>query len=196
MVQTWRFGLFLGALSTLLMLASEHIPYIGAFLLSLGLLTLQQLCDQKILGSHNHTWSTKKVSSLIVSSLILFPSSVLMGSSMGILSSPQSLLYTLPLSIMLLTLSVYFYLVLAHALRLQRDREVHIGKAIDIVGIGSFRKFGFYCALSFYLGILIGISGLLWGGGFIFTLPLLFYVSHFSYNEVRTLLTSESSLPQ
>lgn len=193
----WHYGLILGSAAAFIVLFSRHIPYISSFLMSAGLLSLQQIADQKIRGEKGKTLlTTKELTPFLVAAVVLFPTGVLLGSSMGILESPQPLHMTLPLSLGLFILSIYFYLVLSQALRLRLESKVNIAKAIDVVGLNSFKRFRLYLSLSFYLAILVMISGLTWGAGFIITLPLLFYVSYFSYLEVREQVISASSLPK
>lgn len=93
---------------------------------------------------------------------------------------------TLPVVWGLLILCVYFYLVLSHSLRLRLTENVGIAKAIDIVGAASLKNFQAYFRLSFYLSLMIIVSGLTWGVGFIVTLPLVFFSSHFSYLDLKT----------
>ena len=165
--------------------------------MSAGLLSLQQIADQKIRGEKGKTLlTTKDLTPFLVTAVVLFPTGVLLGSSMGILESPQPLYSALPLSLGLFILSIYFYLVLSQALRLRLESKVNIAKAIDVVGLNSFKRFRLYISISFYLAILVMISGLTWGAGFIITLPVLFYVSYFLYFEVRSQIISASSLPK
>jgi hypothetical protein len=180
-------SLLLGAGGTVFIYSVRNIPYLSAFFLALGVLILQELACKLAAA---HTWHRdldflkKNLVAYIGTSLVLLPTFVLAGSAMGILQSPQGLALTMPLALILFMLSVYFYFVLSHALRLHVNKKISLAKAIDILGISSLRRFRMYFVLSFYLGLLLMLSGMTWGAGFIISLPLLFYTDHYAYLEL------------
>ena len=133
---------------------------------------------------------------LFVIALVMLPTSVLIGSSIGLLDNPEALLVAVPTSFGLLMLALYFYFVLSQSLRLHFDKKVSIAKAIDIVGLASIRNFKFYLALSFYAALLILIAGMIKGEGLIVALPFLFYINHFAYLEMNQNSFSANALSQ
>lgn len=171
----------------MLIAISRYIPYLNAFFLALGLLILQEVARIQITArSWPKNWDFFKNEAVayIVMSLILLPTIILAGSALGVLQSPQSLLTTLPLSFLLLLIASYFYIVLSHSLRYHIEKKVSLAQSIDIVGLSSVRNFKNYFLLSFYGGILLLVSEITWGVGFIISLPLIFYFNYFSYSEL------------
>lgn len=184
----WRDSLLLGLVATAFIVCLRPLPYLSAFAISVFLLLFQFVSERLIEHKNWRDFSSLKngVASLIIVSVVLFPTNVLVGSALGLLQSPQGFLMTLPVVWGLLILCVYFYLVLSHSLRLRLTENVGIAKAIDIVGAASLKNFQAYFRLSFYLSLMIIVSGLTWGVGFIVTLPLVFFSSHFSYLDLKT----------
>lgn len=184
---SWKYSLLLGLIGTILIFTVRYIPYLSAFALAFGILILQEFAQMGInspAGPYNLNFIRKNLLSFTGTSLILLPTIVLGGSAFGILESPQGLLTTLPLAGCLFILAIYFYLILSHSLRFHLETKVSLPKAIDLIGISSIRNFRLYLILSFYFGVLLLISALAWGIGFIIALPLLFYVDHFAYLEI------------
>lgn len=183
----WQQSLVLGVIATLLLISVRYLPYVGAVFISFILLIGQRISERLIEGKDWKDFNTLKkgLPAFIIVSVVLFPTSVLVGSSMGILQSSQHLFSAIPSALGLLIIAIYFYLVLSHSLRLRLDSEVGIAKAIDIAGLASLKNFKIYFALSFYLGLLVVISAFTWNIGLIVTLPLLFYSSHFSFLEAK-----------
>lgn len=183
-------SLLLGAASALLIAISRYIPYLNAFFLALGLLILQEAARTQITTKSwpkNFDFLKNEAVTYIVMSLILLPTIILAGSALGVLQSPQSLLTTLPLSFLLLFIASYFYIVLSHSLRYHIEKKVSLAQSIDIVGLSSVRNFKNYFLLSFYGGILLLVSEITWGVGFIISLPLIFYFNYFFYSELDRL---------
>ncbi|WP_374029530.1 hypothetical protein [Bdellovibrio bacteriovorus] len=187
---TWKDSLIFGLCATLIVFLVRYIPYVSAFLISFCLLALQEIAQYKV---EKNAWPRelfhkKSLPSYLITSLILLPTSVLLGSAIGILQSPQALWMTAPLSLGLLMLAVYFYFVLSHSLRFHLETNESLGKAIDVVGLVSIKSFKNYFVLSFYFALLILLSSLIAGLGLIAVLPLLFYVGHFFYLEIKPLV--------
>lgn len=185
---SWKNSLLLGVLATFFVFLVRYIPWGSAFVMSFGILIFQEVARNLVVTTswrHHSPFLRKEWIPYLITSLILLPTSVLMGSALGILESPQTLLATAPMSLGLLILAVYFYLVLSHALRLHSEKNESLAKAIDIVGLASLRHFRLYFTLSFYFGLLILISGMTKGVGLLVTLPLLFYANHFAYVEMN-----------
>lgn len=182
----WQSALLLGCVSTLLVMAVRFIPFGSAFLLSLGLLFLQQVTEYRL---KNHSWPrhTDFMSGrwlpMVVCSLILIPTSALLGAATGLLQSPQEMISALPLSLGLHWIAIYFYLIVAHSLKLREEGGADLAKAIDLIAMSSLRQFRSYFATSFYLALAIMVSSLTWGAGYIVVLPLLFFTSSFSYQR-------------
>ncbi|MBV2168109.1 MAG: hypothetical protein KUL82_05310 [Bdellovibrio sp.] len=185
---SWKNSLILGALATFFIFLIRYIPWGSAFVMSFGILIFQEVARNLVVTSSwrpHSQFLRKEWIPYLITSLILLPTSVLLGSALGILESPQTLLATAPMSLGLLILAVYFYLVLSQALRLHSERNESLAKAIDIVGLASLKNFRLYFTLSFYFGLLILISGMTKGVGLLVTLPLLFYANHFAYVEMN-----------
>lgn len=179
--------LILGASSTLLLLSVRHIPYLNAFLLGLGLLTLQSLSNLLIVEQawpKNLSFLYKNLITYIGASLILFPSYVLGGSAFGILQNPQEITTMLPMAAGLFMITAYFFLLISHSLRWHLEKKMSLAKSIDLVAGASLRNYRKYFNISFYIGILLTLSVWTWGVGFIFTLPFLFYCSHFLFTDM------------
>lgn len=185
---SWKNSLILGALATFFIFLVRYIPWGSAFVMSFGILIFQEVARNLVVTASwrpHSQFLRKEWIPYLITSLILLPTSVLLGSALGILESPQTLLATAPMSLGLLILAVYFYLVLSQALRLHSERNESLAKTIDIVGLASLKNFRLYFALSFYFGLLILISGMTKGVGLLVTLPLLFYANHFAYVEMN-----------
>lgn len=179
--------LILGTISTALLFSTHHIPYLNAFLLGLGLLILQNLSNLLMSDQawpKNLSFLYKDLISYIGASLILFPSYVLGGSAFGILQNPQEVTTMLPLAAGLFMITVYFYLLISHSLRWHIEKKMSLAKSIDLVASASLRSYRKYFNISFYIGILLTLSTWTWGVGFIFTLPLLYYCSHFLFTDM------------
>lgn len=179
--------LILGVSSTVLLFTARHIPYLNALCLGLGLLSLQSFANHLVV---DHIWP-KKFSFLyknlvpyLSASLILLPSYILSGSAYGILQSPQSIATMLPMAAGLLMITVYFYLLISHSLRWCIEKQTSLAKSIDIVASASLRNYRKYFNMSFYIGILLTLSVWTWGVGFVFTLPFMFYCSHFLFVDM------------
>ncbi|UXR65543.1 hypothetical protein EZJ49_04665 [Bdellovibrio bacteriovorus] len=186
--EDWRNSLLLGCIATIFVLLVRFVPYLSAFVISMGLLFLQEISNQY---SQARKWPQQfnfikqHLLSFVVTALILLPTSALLGSAMGLLQSPQDILQTIPLSLGLLILALYFYLILNHALRLNMENDTSLAKAIDIVALASIKNFKEYFLVSFYLSVAILISGLLWGFGFIVTLPFVFFATNHIYRHIK-----------
>lgn len=186
--EDWRNSLLLGCIATIFVLLVRFVPYLSAFFISLGLLFLQEISNQY---SQTHKWPQQfsflkqHLLSFVVTALILLPTSALLGSAMGLLQSPQDIFQTIPLSLGLLILALYFYLILNHALRLNMESGTSLAKAIDVVALASMKNFKEYFLVSFYLSLAILISGLLWGAGFIVTLPFVFFATNSIYRHIK-----------
>ncbi|WP_295905631.1 hypothetical protein [uncultured Bdellovibrio sp.] len=183
----WQQSLALGAAASVLLLLTRYLPYIGAFFISLILLIFQHATEQWLAGKNwkDISFLKKALPAFIIVSVILFPTSVLVGSSMGIIQSSQGFFVAVPTAWGLLMIAVYFYLVLSHSLRLRFEDNVGIAKAIDIAGMASLKNFKLYFILSFYLSLLLVLSGFAWNIGLLVILPLLFFSSHFSFIEMK-----------
>ncbi|WP_373998682.1 hypothetical protein [Bdellovibrio bacteriovorus] len=184
----WKYSLILGAIGFVVAFSLRHIPYVSAVLTAFALLVLQHLTDRWLEGKNWKDLSIVKESLLpfIVTSLILFPTTVLIGSSFGILQSPQEYLSGAPLSLGLFILGTFFYLVLTHALRYRLDTGTGLAEAVDIVGLASMKNLRHYFVVSFYLALLLLIAGVTWGIGFLLAFPVLFFSSYYSYLEMKS----------
>lgn len=184
----WKNSLLLGAASTMFVIAVHNLPFISAFAISFGILAFQTAAQFLIEGKtkpHDIPFTRKNLFSYLIVSLILVPTSVLLGSAIGLLQSPQDFFTTAPLSLGLLILGLYFYFLFSHSLRYHLQTRENLSKAIDIIGWASIKNFRLYLSLSVYFSLLILISGMTKGVGLIVTLPLLFYTNYFSYLEIQ-----------
>lgn len=185
---TWKNSFLLGATATVFVIAVHNLPLISAFTISIGVLAFQTVAQTIIEGKvklQNFSFLRKDLFSYIIASLILLPTSILIGSAIGILQSPQDFFTTIPLSLGLLILGLYFYFLFSHSLRYHLQTKVSLAKSIDAIGLVSIKKIRLYLSLSVYFSVLIAISGMTKGAGLIVTLPLLFYANHFSYLEIQ-----------
>lgn len=185
---TWKNSLLLGATSASFVIVVHNLPYLSAFLISFGVLIFQTIAQNLIEGktkAHDLLFLVKGIISYLIISLMLLPTSVLLGSAIGILQSPQDLFTSIPLSLGLIILGLYFYFLFSHSLRYHLEKKENLGKAIDIIGLASLKNFRLYLSLSVYFSILILISGITKGAGLIATLPILFYTNCFSYLEIQ-----------
>lgn len=187
--EDWLNSLLLGCIATIFVLLVRFVPYVSAFLISLGLLFLQEVSNQYSetrKWPQNFSFLKQHLLSFVVTALILLPTSALLGSAMGLLQSPQNFLQTVPLSLGLLILALYFYLILNHALRLSMESGTSLAKSIDVAALASVKKFKDYFLVSFYLGVAVLIAGLLWGLGFIITLPFVFFATNYIYAHIKS----------
>ncbi|AHZ85862.1 hypothetical protein AB1A81_01040 [Bdellovibrio bacteriovorus] len=196
----WKNSLFLGCTATLFVLAVRFTPYVSALLISFGLLFLQEVTNRYLTFKawpRDLTFLKENALTFLITSLILLPTSTLLGSAIGVLESPQDFLHTIPMSWGLLILAVYFYLVLAHALRMTIENGTALAKAVDIAALASLKNFREYFIIAFYMALAVLISGILWGAGFIVTLPVIFYAAHYSFlaTKERGLLQEKRTEP-
>lgn len=185
---TWKNSLLLGATSAAFVIVVHNLPYVSAFLISFGILLFQTIAQNLIEGktkSRDLPFLGKGLVSYLVIGLILLPTSVLLGSAIGILQSPQDLITTIPLSLGLIILGLFFYFLFSHSLRYHLETKESLGKAIDVIGLTSLKNFRLYLSLNVYFSMLILISGITKGAGLIAILPLLFYANCFSYLEIQ-----------
>ncbi|UOF00219.1 hypothetical protein [Bdellovibrio reynosensis] len=185
---TWKLSLAFGVLVTAFIFLVRDLPYVSAFLISLGFLIFQDVASHFITAKNfqtNFSYLKTHLPAYIITSFILLPTSVLFGSALGILQSPNNLFVTASLALGLLILGVYFYFVLSQSLRRHIETKESLAKAIDAVGLASVKQFQLYLPLSFYFGLFILIAGMTWGAGLIVALPIMFYANHFSYLESK-----------
>lgn len=187
-IHHFKSSLKLGVISTLIFYFSRFIPYCGALILGLGFLIMRdqgshqiqkQNWDRDLNHLHHHFFS------YLATSLILLPTFVLLGSALGLLESPQNLLMSFPYSVGLLTISVYFYFVLSHSLQFHLITKTSLPKAIDKIGLRSLKNASHYLSASAMMGIILALSNLSWGGGFLFSLPMMFFTDFFIYESLN-----------
>lgn len=196
---TWKQSLSLGVVATAFVFLVRDLPYVSAFLISFGFLVMQDIANHLIQEKQfpkNFNHLKASLPSYIITGFILLPTSVLFGSALGILQSPNSYLVTLSMSLGLLLLAVYFYFVLSQALRRHIETHESLAKAIDVIGLGSIRNLQLYLPLCFYFGLFILISGMTWGAGLLVTLPMMFYTNHFAYQELKSKSSSAGVQPR
>ncbi|MGZ3774453.1 MAG: hypothetical protein ACXVCY_12940 [Pseudobdellovibrionaceae bacterium] len=185
----WRTNLLFGFASTIFVIVVHNLPYINAFLLSLGALVFQHLAQNLLIDKNGKSVDfsviKKNFMSFLIVSLILLPSNVLLGSALGILQSPQDVFTTFFISGGLITIGLFFYFLFSHSLIYHLRTKENLGKSIDITGISTIKNFRFYITLSSCFAILIMLSNITKGALLIITLPLLFYTTLFSYLEIR-----------
>jgi hypothetical protein len=182
----WQESLLIGLFSFVCILAAPSIPLIGSFFLSLVLLSFQLVIWFRL---ENKRWPIKGdlfpqvVIPLLVCSLVMTPTSILIGSAHGLLASPQSLLTSWPLSVGLLFVGIYFYFLIAHALLLTRATALGIAKALDRAALDSMRNFRQLTPLCLIFAVLFSISQATFGAAWVLALPLLYYVCSYSLKK-------------
>ena len=186
--QNWKESLYLGVAATIFTFFAQVVPFIGAFLISLGLLIFQELANlrlssevwKKDLSHLQNDWI-----SFIITAVILMPTGILLGSAFGVVESPQSRFESWPMALGLFILGVYFFLILSHGLILQQERHQGIARTLDVAALASIKNFKTYLAASFYIGIALVIGSLLKGVGFVIALPFLFYCDYFVFKVMK-----------
>lgn len=183
----WLNALLLGCFSAAYVIAARFVPFISAFLLSLGLILLQAYARYFLQFKSWKKPPFKKDTflSLFIISIVLIPTSALFGSATGILESPQTLIQSVPMALFLLILAIYFYGIFYHALQLRLDTNVSIAKAIDVAALVSFKNLKLYLVMCFYLALLFVLAGLTYGAGLVLALPLLFFANSFAYDSLK-----------
>lgn len=184
----WKESLYLGVAATLFIFFSQIVPFAGAFLISLGLLIFQELVNLRLqIGKWklDLTHLRSHWVSLLITAIILMPTGILLGSAFGLLQSPQNNWQSLPTSLGLFIMGIYFYMILSHGFNLQQERGIGIAKALDIAALVSIRNFKVYLIASFYISIALMIGGLLKGAGFVLALPFLFYVDYLIFSDLK-----------
>lgn len=182
----WQESLLIGLFSFMCILAAPSIPLIGSFFLSLVLLSFQLVIWFRL---ENKRWPIKSdlfpqvIIPLLVCSLVMTPTSILIGSAHGLLSSPQGVLTSWPLSMGLLFVGLYFYFLIAHALLLTRAANLGIAKALDRAALDTMRNFRLLTPLCLIFAILFLISQATFGAGWVLALPLLYYVCSYSLKK-------------
>lgn len=184
----WKESLYLGAAATVFIFFSQIVPFVGALLISLGLLIFQELTNLRLqsgkwkldLTHFRNDWM-----SLIITAIVLMPTGILLGSAFGLLQSPQDHWRSLPMSLGLFILGIYFYFILSHGFNLQQNQHSGIAKALDNAALTSIKNFKVYLSASFYVSIALMIGGLLRGAGFVLALPFLFYVGYYVFADLK-----------
>ena len=150
--QNWKESLYLGVAATIFTFFAQVVPFIGAFLISLGLLIFQELANlrlssevwKKDLSHLQNDWI-----SFIITAVILMPTGILLGSAFGVLESPQSRFESWPMALGLFILGVYFFLILSHGLILQQERHQGIARTLDVAALASIKNFKTYIFINF-----------------------------------------------
>lgn len=192
----WRSSLLLGLVSTAIILVATVSPLFSSFFIALSILIIQEASTYFII---NKSWRLKtnlkpdQFMALVATALLLIPTSILLGSALGLLQSPQQWFVTTPLSLTLLIIAMFFYFVLSHALRLHLESKQSLMKSFDSIGLGSIKNFRVYLTVSFYSACLVLFAGMTKGVGLIVVLPLILFVNHFSFLEVRKVVSNQST---
>lgn len=182
----WQESLLIGIFSFMCVLAAPSIPLVGSFFLSLVLLSFQLVIWFRL---ENKRWPIKSdlfpqvIIPLLICSLVMTPTSILIGSAHGLLASPQDLLTSWPLSIGLLFVGIYFYFLIAHALLLTRAANLGIAKALDRAALDTMRNFRLFAPLCLIFAVLFLLSQATFGVGWIIALPLLYFVCTYSLKK-------------
>lgn len=182
----WQESLLIGLFSFMCVLAAPTLPLVGSFFLSLVLLSFQLVIWFRL---ENKRWPIKSdlfpqaITPLLICSLVMTPTSILIGSAHGLLASPQGILTSWPLSVGLLFIGIYFYFLIAHALLLTRATSLGIAKALDRAALDTMRNFRLFAPLCLIFAVLFLLSQLTVGAGWIFALPLLYYVCSYSLKK-------------
>lgn len=174
----WQESLLIGLFSFMCVLAAPTLPLVGSFFLSLVLLSFQLVIWFRL---EYKRWPIKSdlfpqsITPLLVCSLVMTPTSILIGSAHGLLASPQGILTAWPMSVGLLFIGIYFYFLIAHALLLTRAANLGIAKALDRAALDTMRNFRVFAPLCLIFAVLFLASQLTMGIGWVIALPLLYY---------------------
>lgn len=186
--QHWKDSVILGLVALLLTLVSHWIPLLGGWVLSLGLLLLEFAAwfwlQDGVWPSPKKFWAQIQVMPLLVSSLIVLPTSMLIGSASGLLQNIGEYGINLLLSLFLFFIGVGFFLILSHALGLTLLQKENLLKAFDKSTLAFVRNFRLYAMICFYVGAASMIAALCRGPLFVVVLPVLFYASFYSFKTV------------
>lgn len=192
---TWAHSLLFGFVAMSFIYLAQVTPWFGAYVVSLVLLLFQEMSRILLVerrSLRHFTLEGKDLLSYLLVALVMLPTSVLYGSALGLLDSPQDFFVKIPLSFLLLIVSSYFFLVLSQALRWHLESRQNLGRAIDTLGLESFKHFRPYLAMSFYIGVLILVSGMTKGVGLIVALPLVFLLNHYLYLQMKDSFTARA----
>ena len=176
--------LAIGIATSLLIYAVSFVPYMSAFLFSSILLLADGCCVELTAHSQSRvSWRffKKNPSAFFATSLMLLPTIILSGSSLGILQNPQEPIFTYPLALGLFWLGIIFYFLLSQALRLHVESDITFFKAVDKVALIILKNFKGYLSVSFYLSLGLMLAELTRGLVMIVLVPTLFISSHFLY---------------
>lgn len=176
----WKESLFIGLLSLLCVLAAPFIAVVGSFILSLILLCIQATVWFWL---ENKKWPRFKdlfpqiVVPLVICSIVMTPTSILIGSASGLLQGPSGILTSAPLALGILFLGLFFYFLVARALLMTLAGMHPIAQALDKAALESVRDLKKMTPLCLTFAVLFLISQLTWGALWIATLPLLYYAT-------------------
>lgn len=181
-----KISLLLGISAYLFVLVVSRIPYVGAWFMIFGFLVIEIFVWhwQSQHSLHFPTTLYKKLlGPLLVTSFILIPTGMLLGSSAGVLQRTDQLLASIPLAYFITFISLYFFMVLTHALYGSVATGRSFVKTMDEQFGRSLRKpYSTLAALLILSAVfLLGIFP--WALGLIIALPLLFYSTYFTFTE-------------
>lgn len=182
----WKIAVILGFLSMICVLAAPFVPLAGSFVLSFLLLTLQAVTWFWI--DHNK-WPQKNdllprmIIPLLVCSIVMTPTSILIGSASGLLSSPQGFMTSWPLALGIIFLGLYFYFLIARALLITLSTSLGIAQALDQAALESIKNFRKMSSLVLIFSALVLLSEVTFGMLWIITLPLLFFATSYTVKK-------------
>lgn len=182
----WKVSLILGILSTMCVLAAPLVPLAGSFVLSFLLLTLQAVTW--FWTDHNR-WPGKNdllpriIVPLLVCSIVMTPTSILIGSASGLLSSPQGFMTSWPLALGIIFLGLYFYFLISRALLLTLSTSLGIAQALDQAALESIKNFRKMSPLVLIFSTLVLLSEVTLGVAWVITLPLLYFATSFTVKK-------------
>lgn len=182
----WKISLALGLLSMMCVLAAPSVPLAGSFVLSLLLLSFQAVTWFWL---EYKKWPQKNdlipriIIPLLVCSIVMTPTSILIGSASGLLSSPQGILTSWPLALGIIFLGLYFYFLISRALLITLSSSVGIAQALDQAALESIKNFKEMSPLCLIFSALVLLSEVTFGVIWILTLPLLFFATSYTVKK-------------
>ena len=178
-----KLSLLLGFGTFFLIAIASRIPYFGAWIMTFSFLIIQIYIwswqSQSTLKFPS-ALIKKNFAAIVLTSLILVPTGMLLGSSAGVLQKTDQFLTSLPLAFFIIYLCLFFYIILSHALLMSLSKNMSVMKAMDECFAKSLKRPHTALLACFYLSVILLVATLPLGFGLILGFPMLFYVTYYS----------------
>ncbi len=195
--QSWAFqmknpreSLLLAIFTLAALYAASLIHFAGVLIASLFFVMLQAFIFQSDLKwdspkkHFREIFSKKALPSFVLLAVFSSPTTVMMGSAIGLLQGHDSWVLVALMVGVFSTICSLTYLLIAHAIGFFTHDRISLRKALTLSIRGFLKKKTQLLGLSFFLALVFIASALPFGAGLIFTLPLQFYVYYFSYQDL------------